>query len=238
MSWDGGRPQAVRTLARQGAPAGIYASKYTPALGAAICGRLAAGESLRSICRADPAMPTEKTVWNWARSHPGFAELRAWALLEARRARAVARAEAERARRRRRRRRSKTGRRAWNRGLTTWSAARAEAVLSRLAGGEGLQAVCREAGMPSVATWYNWMRARPSLAAAYKSAKEAGFLGLLLEAAEESPWLGTLAATRREREARDRAALRRCGKLAPRGFVVAVYGPPQPDDENIWGDSD
>jgi hypothetical protein len=227
------RPQAVRTLARQAAPAGLYASKYTRALGAAICGRLASGESLRSICRADPAMPTEKTVWNWARAHPRFAEMRAWALTEARRARAAARAEAERARLRRR---SKTGRVAWNRGLTTWSPARAEAVLARLAGGEGLQAVCREAGMPCVATWYNWMRARPSLAAAYKSAKEAGFLSLLTEAAEESPWLGTLAASRREREARDKAALRRCGQLAPRGFVVAVYGPPQPDDENIWGD--
>src|SRR5258708_3873989 len=57
-----------RTLAPQSAP-GIYASTYTPERGAAICRRLAAGESLRAICRADPAMPTEKTVWNWARAH-------------------------------------------------------------------------------------------------------------------------------------------------------------------------
>lgn len=51
-------PQAVRTLARQPPPAGIYASKYTPELAAEICTRLAAGESLRSICRADVSMPT------------------------------------------------------------------------------------------------------------------------------------------------------------------------------------
>jgi hypothetical protein len=54
-------------------PPGIYASKYHPALGALICARLAAGESLRAICRADPVMPTEKTVWNWTRAHTDFA---------------------------------------------------------------------------------------------------------------------------------------------------------------------
>ncbi|WP_363201534.1 hypothetical protein [Phenylobacterium sp.] len=53
------RPNAVRTLAPQPHPRGIYASKYDPELAARICERLAAGESLRSICRADKAMPTE-----------------------------------------------------------------------------------------------------------------------------------------------------------------------------------
>ncbi|WP_430423538.1 hypothetical protein [Phenylobacterium sp.] len=55
------RPQAVRTLARQPAPPGIYASKYTAELAAMICQRVAAGESLRSICRADPSAPWLET---------------------------------------------------------------------------------------------------------------------------------------------------------------------------------
>src|SRR5688500_12937229 len=92
------RPVAVRTLSKQPAPSGIYASKYDPGLGAEICRRLAAGESLRSICRADPSMPTEKTVWNWARAHPEFADWRAWALTVARRRAVAAHAAREAAR--------------------------------------------------------------------------------------------------------------------------------------------
>src|SRR5690349_22642898 len=40
-------------------------SKYTDALGAAICDRLASGETLRFIC-ADENMPDERTVRRWA----------------------------------------------------------------------------------------------------------------------------------------------------------------------------
>lgn len=40
-------------------------SSYTPELASAICERMAAGESLRSICR-DEAMPKEATVRGWA----------------------------------------------------------------------------------------------------------------------------------------------------------------------------
>jgi hypothetical protein len=39
--------------------------RYTDEVGAAICERLAAGESLRAICR-DPGMPSEKAVRLWA----------------------------------------------------------------------------------------------------------------------------------------------------------------------------
>ena len=53
------RPVARRTLGPQPPPAGLYASGYTVERGAAICRRLAAGESLRAICRHDPSMPTE-----------------------------------------------------------------------------------------------------------------------------------------------------------------------------------
>src|SRR3954466_6928406 len=72
-----------RTLAPQRAP-GIYRSTYDPLLGAAICRRIAAGESIRSICRDDPSMPTEKTVWNWARAYSEFAAMKTHALSVAR----------------------------------------------------------------------------------------------------------------------------------------------------------
>src|SRR5215470_10768576 len=82
------RPQpgfkSKRTLKRQPAPPGIYASTYDVEVGAAICRRIAAGESLRSICRADATMPTEKTVWNWARSHPAFRRMKDHAFATAR----------------------------------------------------------------------------------------------------------------------------------------------------------
>jgi len=50
-------------------------SSYTPDLGNIICGRLAGGESLRSICR-DPAMPVTSTVLLWVvdGKHEEFSE--------------------------------------------------------------------------------------------------------------------------------------------------------------------
>jgi hypothetical protein len=39
-------------------------TKYTPEIAAEICGRLAEGESLRSICR-DERIPAESTVRGW-----------------------------------------------------------------------------------------------------------------------------------------------------------------------------
>lgn len=47
-------------------------STYTDAIADAICERLAAGESLYSICK-DPAMPGWTTVWQWEQKHEYFA---------------------------------------------------------------------------------------------------------------------------------------------------------------------
>ncbi|MGV0950103.1 MAG: hypothetical protein ACOYB3_05480 [Azonexus sp.] len=44
-------------------------SLYTPAIAAEILDRLAAGESLRSICRA-AHLPAESTVRGWVRPRP------------------------------------------------------------------------------------------------------------------------------------------------------------------------
>lgn len=46
---------------------------FTPELGAKICERLAAGESLRSICR-DEGMPAASTVLDWKDAHKEFGE--------------------------------------------------------------------------------------------------------------------------------------------------------------------
>lgn len=45
---------------------------YNNALAATVCGRIAAGESLRTIC-ADAAMPSMATVQRWLAAHPEFA---------------------------------------------------------------------------------------------------------------------------------------------------------------------
>jgi hypothetical protein len=44
-------------------------SKFTQALADRICERLAAGETLRAICR-DDGMPSHGTVLNWAKAEP------------------------------------------------------------------------------------------------------------------------------------------------------------------------
>jgi hypothetical protein len=46
---------------------------YTPEIALAICQRLAEGESLRTICRAD-GMPDKATVMRWLHAHPDFRE--------------------------------------------------------------------------------------------------------------------------------------------------------------------
>jgi len=46
---------------------------YTPELGVLIAGRIAAGETLRQVCR-DPAMPDKSTVLRWVALHTEFQE--------------------------------------------------------------------------------------------------------------------------------------------------------------------
>lgn len=46
---------------------------YNEEIASLICGRMAEGESLRSICR-DPAMPALSSVFLWVSKHPGFSE--------------------------------------------------------------------------------------------------------------------------------------------------------------------
>lgn len=47
-------------------------TKFSAAIAATICARLAAGETLRAICR-DPSLPGEETVRRWAVERQAFA---------------------------------------------------------------------------------------------------------------------------------------------------------------------
>ncbi len=71
-----GRRMRERAAAaeRAAAPAplkGGKASAFTPALGEAICARIANGESVVAIGR-DPDMPAAGTIYGWVRRHPEF----------------------------------------------------------------------------------------------------------------------------------------------------------------------
>lgn len=53
-------------MAKTGRP-----TDYTPELAAEICSRLAIGDSMRTVCRADD-MPNRATVFKWLALHPEF----------------------------------------------------------------------------------------------------------------------------------------------------------------------
>jgi hypothetical protein len=208
-----------RTLAPQGNPPGLYRSTYDPELGAAICRRIAGGESLRSICRADPAMPTEKTVWNWARAHEEFRLMKADALGVARAASLAAQGSRDAARRATV---GTKGGRGWAAGLDGYGSGVEVEILDRLVLGEGLTAICRDAHMPAVGTVYNWLRRYPEFLEDYRHIKAMAPDAMLEAACENLPWLGERKSwplLRRTVRASDKAAAR---------LSLKRYAPPGP----------
>jgi hypothetical protein len=175
-------------LAGQGPPAGLYLSTYDPELGAAICRRVAAGESLRSICRADASMPTGKTVWNWRRAHKEFRWMLDHAQALARGRALAAQGAADAARRAERagarKAAGRTGR------PSSFDRVAWDEIRARLMGGEGLTAICRDAHLPAVGTVYNWMRARPERVAEYRLARRFALDSLLETACDRLVWQG------------------------------------------------
>lgn len=207
----------LRTLAPQPCPAGLYVSTYTPERGAAICRRLAAGESLRSICRLDPSMPTEKTVWNWARAHEEFAMMKRHALATARAASLAAQVERDAARW------ARVGagaRKAWNAGVHGYDARVDGMICARLMGGETLAAICRDDGMPSVGSVYHWLRRYPLFLEHYRHAKAVAPEIMVSEACEPLPWIG-----KRASWAMLRRTIRESDKRAAR-LSLKRYAPP------------
>lgn len=183
------KPRAVRTLARQGKPPGIYASKFDWEVAARIAERVAAGQSLRSQCRADPAMPTEKTVWNWRRARPEFNELMeiANATARARSLAAQAKRDTEKRAARAEARRAR-GFRPFPPWPSGYSEAMADAICARLAMCESLTSVCRDPAMPSIGTVYYWLRRHPEFVERYRLAKSFG-RDLLVDAARDNAWV-------------------------------------------------
>jgi hypothetical protein len=225
------RYSSQRTLKRQAAPPGLYASTYDPLVGAAICRRLAGGESLRAICRADAAMPTEKTVWNWARAHEEFRAMKRHALSVARGRSLAVQAARDGARWDAAKPfggpRGRTGR------PSGYGPEIAQMILTRVVVGEGLESVCRDPSMPCLATVYGWMRRHPEFLEMYRRMKTGMEETLVEIACGDLPWLGEKRSwpmlRRAERAAEKAAARVSLKRLAPaegpKILRVEVEGP-------------
>ena len=221
------RFKSKRTLEPQGPPPGLYASTYDVEIGAAICRRIAAGESLRSICRTDAAMPTEKTVWNWARQHREFRLMKAHAFAVAR-ARSLAQREDAGLERRLGFGGAfgRTGR------PSGYCDEIAEAILERLLMGEALEAVCGDPGFPSKGTVYNWLKAEPAFLARYRATKAAVEWAMVEVCCEDLPdvrrerdWEALIARTVRQTKRRARRfSLKRYAPTERGSLEVVIEG--------------
>jgi hypothetical protein len=125
---------------------------YTPERARALCARIAGGETLRSIC-AGPDMPGEPTIFKHLRRHPDFADA-----YRAARGKAL-RDEALRDRPMDLPRRPKNPR--YPGRPTKFTPQTVEALLTRLAEGESLTAICDDPEMPSMVSVHNWLRQDP-----------------------------------------------------------------------------
>lgn len=197
-------------------------SQYDPAFIAPICERLRRGESLRSICR-DPAMPSVQTLHVWRRRETELDE----AIAEARAA-AQSAAEDRRGERKAEAWREAQPRR-WgkkpNPGRTSgYDPARGQAIGLRLAAGEGLQAICRDPGMPAVTTVYNWLRRHREFLASYERARDMAVWSLGERAIE----LADQATPENLGVTRLRIAVLKAeaGRLGRRGGFRPLPGPP------------
>jgi hypothetical protein len=143
---------------------------------------------LRAICRLDASMPTEKTVWNWARGHEDFRVMKVHAQsvartrsLAAQRVRDTAALAAK-------------GPAGGPRGRTGrpsgYGPKVADMILARLMSGQGLVAICRDPAMPSVGTVYGWLRRYPAFVVRYRWAKARVEYAMVGDACEHLPWIG------------------------------------------------
>lgn len=107
--------------------------------------RVAAGETLHAVC-ATPEMPAYGVVCGWKKGRAGFGER----LDAARRAAG----------------------RPFRAPLTGYCEATFEAILERLADGEGMVSICADPAMPHSRTVYRWLQARPELREAVALARE------------------------------------------------------------------
>ncbi|UTP40182.1 helix-turn-helix domain containing protein [Phenylobacterium sp. LH3H17] len=137
-----------------------FTSGFTVELRAEVLRAMARGESLHAICRR-PGMPTPPTVYRWAEKDPQFGEAFHIVRREARRRRAQEMLARRAARPPKVKKRNCPG------SVSTYSEARAEAICLGLIKGRSLAAICRDRGMPTIVTVYNWLHRYPAFAADY-----------------------------------------------------------------------
>ena len=194
---DEARPSGER------APARGYV-RFSATVARAVCARVAAGESLASIC-SEPGLPSAHSLRRWAREHPGFARIFD-------RARALAA------------RKPVSGQ--------GYCAATANEVVARVSQGEMLTEIAADPLMPSLRTIYRWKADHAEFAEDMRLAREAlaerfSDLGwkMALEATPETAFLTQV----RLKQLRWTAAV-----LGPRTHArLKAYAPPQPPEENV-----
>lgn len=137
--------------------------RFSEEIGAAICQRVEAGESLSRICRG-PEMPNSTSVYDWARERPAFGLALGQAMRTARiaqrmvdRAKAAARLAAGRDRRGR-----------WS----TFTPELGREICERIANGESLKAVGQDPTMPCSATILRWAAEFPEFGNDYADARQ------------------------------------------------------------------
>jgi hypothetical protein len=140
---------------------------YSPELGRAICARIAAGESARSLAR-QPGMPSRRTFGDWALREPDFAQ----ALEAAKRAARLSRLAKDRAVDAGRTWRKILNRVAQRGGApSSYSLERGEAVCARIAAGESVLSIGADPAMPCTVTIYNWVRREAGFQEMYEHAR-------------------------------------------------------------------
>jgi hypothetical protein len=142
-------------------------SRYTEAMGARICARVATGMSLNAVC-ADPALPSKATVAKWAAARPEFAAALAAARDQALRdgGRIVSARLRKRLARLAERGRAEPG------PPSAYCDAVGESICRRIAHGEALVDICRDADQPSHVTVNAWARRNPAFAYMLRIARE------------------------------------------------------------------
>ena len=154
---DGGELPAVRQGGRK------KCVRFSEEIGAAICARVEAGESLSRVCRG-PEMPHATSVYDWAREYPQFGLALGQAMRTARiaqrmvdRAKAAARLAAGRDRRGR-----------WSR----FTPELGQEICERIANGESLKAVGQDPTMPCAGTILRWASEFPDFGNDYAYARK------------------------------------------------------------------
>ena len=113
--------------------------RFSAELGRAICARVAAGETVQSICR-DEGMPSRGTVTEWAKSWGAFGKV-------LKRAKALGGWDHEKHRRPR-----------------GYDEVTAREIFARVCEGEALSAICKDPGMPGQSTVARWRERVPEFA--------------------------------------------------------------------------